>query len=110
MQTKPTPGSTATSDPSLNGTGPDDPVLAVVTARALCEQPEPSQEAEVLGQLLVRRQRTTVGGATGAGNTSGQTQQARVILACVPGRLKFVRGLGGATSIDTEVGPITITG
>ena len=43
-------------------------------------------------------------------NSSGQPQQASVSLSCTPGKIKFVEGLTASQTIDTIVGPITITG
>jgi len=43
-------------------------------------------------------------------NSTGQPQQAHVSLVCVPGKAKFAQGLPPSQTIDTLVGPITITG
>jgi hypothetical protein len=43
-------------------------------------------------------------------NPSQAPGQAKVILVCTPGKVKFVKGAPAASgSIDTQVGPITIT-
>ena len=44
-------------------------------------------------------------------NASQAPGQAKVILVCTPGKVKFVKGAPAAGgTIDTQVGPITISG
>lgn len=51
-------------------------VLEVLTARELCALPDPPESDELLGPLLMRAQRTIIGGHTGEGKTT-------LALACV---------------------------
>ena len=55
--------------------------LDVLTARALCELPDPPATDELLGTLVVRGQRVVLGGHTGEGKTTMSLQIIRAILA-----------------------------
>jgi hypothetical protein len=52
----------------------------------------------------------TLGASWAFSNSTGQPQQAAVSLVCTPGKVKFASGPGVSQSIDTQVGPITISG
>ena len=52
----------------------------VLTARELCELPEPAAEVELVGPLVIRGARTIVGGHTGEGKTSFALQAFRALL------------------------------
>src|SRR5262249_54047725 len=55
-------------------------VLQVYTARELCEQPDPLEAEQLLGPLIVRRQRLVLGGHTGEGKTTLALQAVRAVL------------------------------
>jgi hypothetical protein len=59
-----------------------EPVLEVLTARELCELPDPEHGDELLGPLIVRSARTIVLGHTGAGKS---TLISRLLAASVLG-------------------------
>jgi hypothetical protein len=75
----------------------------VITAKALCAHPDPPASDELLGGLIVRRQRTVVGADTGAGKT---TMALAMLAAINRGRewLGFQGGGGRALVIDAEQG------
>jgi len=84
-----------------------DSAFEVLTARAICELPEPDREAELLGPLVVAGQRTVVGGYTGEGKTSFVL---RLVKAITAGE-EFLewKGAGGrALIVDAEQGLRTI--
>lgn len=83
----------------------NDPPLAerLMTAAAVCDLPDPPQSDELLGSLLVRRQRTVLGGYTGEGKTTA----ALAMVKAVARRETFLdwQGSGGrALVIDAEQG------
>lgn len=64
-----------------SGEGVGGPVFEVVTARGLCELPDPPQTDELLGSLVVRGQRIVIGAHTGEGKTTIALQLVRAIVA-----------------------------
>ncbi len=89
-------GAAADAEPTL--------VLRPVTARELYAQPDPPQDGQLVGPLLVRGARTIVGGHTGEGKTSFALA---LIRAAVHGGefLDFAGTEGGrALVIDLEQG------
>jgi hypothetical protein len=52
----------------------------------------------------------TLGASWAFSNSTGQSQQASVSLLCTRGNVKFASGPGVSQTIDTMVGPITISG
>jgi hypothetical protein len=81
--------------------------LAVITARDLCERPDPPGSAELLGPVLVRGQRTMLGGQTGEGKTTLALQMVKAMAA--GGEFLGWQGSGGrALVIDAEQGVRTI--
>lgn len=94
--------------PPANGRPPDPAErLSVMTARALCELPDPPASDELLGPLLVRRQRTVLGGYTGEGKTTCALAMAGAV---IEGRefLGFTGHGGKALVLDAEQGLRTI--
>lgn len=86
----------------------DDITLIVETGQELCALPDPPEEDQLLGPLVLRRQRLVVGGHTGEGKTTFCLQLIRAIL-----RKEFFldqwQGRGGrALVIDAEQGLKTI--
>ena len=55
-------------------------VLEPMTARDLCERPDPDKSDELLGGLVVKRYRTLVGGHTGEGKTTLALGMLRAIV------------------------------
>ncbi|MGH2964234.1 MAG: AAA family ATPase [Solirubrobacterales bacterium] len=81
--------------------------LAVVTARQLCARPDPPESDELLGPLLVRRQRTVIGGYTGEGRTTLSLWMARTVAQRQ--ELLGWQGAGGRVLvIDAEQGERSI--
>jgi hypothetical protein len=81
--------------------------IKIRTARELCALPDPDRSAELLGPLVVRGNRTIIGGHTGEGKT---TFTAAVIEAIVK-RHQFLgwRGAGArALVLDLEQGLRTV--
>jgi hypothetical protein len=88
---------------------PEAPIhkLEVLTAREILELPDPSGEDELLGALVVRRQRVVIGAHTGHGKTTAALQ---IVRAVVRGE-DFLgwQGTGGrALVVDAEQGLKTI--
>ena len=81
--------------------------LQVMTARELCERPDPPTSDQLLGPLVVRRQRTILGAHTGEGKT---TMLLQVVAAVLDGR-GFLgwdgAGEARALVIDAEQGERT---
>jgi hypothetical protein len=77
--------------------------LRVATAREVCDLPEPSRSRQVVGPLLVRGERTVLGGHTGEGKTTFGLQMIR---AAVSGDdfLGYEGSCGRALVIDAEQG------
>ena len=72
---------TFAADTAVSPNGHVKPVeFEVITAKALCELPDPDASDELLGGLVVRRQRTVIGADTGAGKT-GSSRHLVVNLA-----------------------------
>jgi hypothetical protein len=84
-----------------------DPGFEVLTARAICELPEPDRDVELLGPLVVAGQRTVVGGYTGEGKTSFVL---RLVKAITAGEefLEWTGAGGRALIVDAEQGLRTI--
>ncbi len=82
--------------------------LAAVTARDLCELPDPPESDELLGPLVVRGSRVVLGGHTGEGKTTLTLQIARAIV--LADEFLGWTGSGGvrALVIDAEQGLKTI--
>jgi AAA domain-containing protein len=82
-------------------------VLEVITARDLCRLPDPPASDELLGNLIVRRQRTVIGADTGAGKTTFMLEMLGGIVT-----RKQILGFSGAGGralvIDAEQGLKTI--
>ncbi len=79
----------------------------VMTAREICELPDPLGEDELLGPLLVRRQRVLLGAHTG----DGKTTMAMQFLKAATEKAQFLdwNGIGGkALVIDAEQGQRTV--
>ena len=95
-----------------NGHGPgNDAVepfaLEVLTARAVCELPDPAQSDELLGPLVTRGNRTVLGGGTGEGKTTFTMAIVRAIVLAQ--ELFDWTGAGGrALVIDAEQGLRTV--
>jgi hypothetical protein len=87
---------------------PDEPYeLQVVTARDLCELPDPPQSDELVGPLVVRGDRVVIGAHTGEGKTTLTLQLVRAVTQ----QEQFLdwKGSGGrALVIDAEQGLKTI--
>jgi hypothetical protein len=102
----------AATGESINGGGPTPADgrsfrLDVLTARQVCELPDPDENQQVCGPLLVREQRFVIGAHTGHGKTSFALQLTRAV---VTGE-SFLgwEGCGGkALVIDVEQGLRTI--
>ncbi|HXW59246.1 MAG TPA: AAA family ATPase [Solirubrobacteraceae bacterium] len=96
------------ADAASNGQVSHVPVtFEVMSAKQLCELPDPEGTDALLGDLVVRRQRTVIGADTGAGKTS----IAFAMLAAITrgGQLLGFAGAGGrALVIDAEQGIKTI--
>lgn len=92
---------------SMNGTGDEAFSVEVLTAKELCELPDPDASDELLGRLVVRRQRTVIGADTGAGKT---TLAFAMLAATTSERelLGFTGAGGRALVIDAEQGIRTI--
>lgn len=93
-----------------NGGQPDAeprPPLEVLTAKAVCELPEPPAEDELLGPLVVRGGRLVLGGQTGEGKT---TLGLQIIAAIATGSelLGWAGREGRVLVIDAEQGLRTI--
>jgi hypothetical protein len=81
--------------------------LKVITAKRLLELPEPPRSDELLGTLLVRRQRTVLGGYTGEGKTTLGLQMVAAMAEA--GDFLGCQGRGGrGLVIDAEQGLRTI--
>jgi hypothetical protein len=96
------------SDPADNGRVTAEPfTLEVLTARELCELPDPPGTDELLGALVGRRRRTLIGAHTGEGKT---TITLALVRAVVLGETFLDwRGAGGrGLVIDAEQGLKTI--
>jgi hypothetical protein len=81
--------------------------IDTLTARELCELPDPPVDDQLLGPLIVRGQRTVIGGATGEGKTSFSLQAVAAVVA----EREFLgwTGAGGrALIVDLEQGLRTI--
>jgi hypothetical protein len=81
--------------------------LQVMTARALCDLPDPPDEDQLLGPLVVRGQRVIIGAHTGEGKTSLTLQ----VIAATVNRSAFLdwRGAGSrALVLDLEQGQRTV--
>jgi hypothetical protein len=78
-----------------------------LTARELCELPEPPKTDQLLGELVVRGQRVVIGGQTG----EGKTTFGLAVVAAISLRQSFLdwQGNGGrALVIDAEQGLKTV--
>ncbi len=83
------------------------PRLKVLTARELCKLPDPDRSDEVLGPLLIRRERTVLGGAKNEGKTSLGLQMVAAVVT--GGEFLGFTGAGGrALVIDAEQGLRTV--
>jgi hypothetical protein len=96
----------------VNGAQSDEPhrepfSILVMTAKELCEQPDPDGSEELLGGLVVRRQRTVIGADTGAGKTSIAFAMLSAI-TCKRELLGFDGAGGRALVIDAEQGIRTL--
>ena len=61
---------------------PDEPfALDVLTARGVCELPDPPKSDELLGPLVVRGSRLVLGGNTGEGKTTMALAIVRAVVA-----------------------------
>ena len=86
----------------------DEPfALNVLTARELCELPDPPKSDELLGPLLMRGNRIVLGGSTGEGKTSMALAMIRAV-ALGEGFLDWEGPGGRALVIDAEQGLTTI--
>jgi hypothetical protein len=82
-------------------------LLEVLTAKALCELPDPSASDELLGPLVGRNRRTVIGAHTGEGKTTVTIALVRAI--ALKGSFLDWSGSGGrALVIDAEQGLKTI--
>lgn len=83
------------------------PSLRAQTAREICALPDPAQSREVVGPLLVRGERTVLGGHTGEGKTTFGLQ---LIRAAIYGDdfLGYAGSGGSALVIDAEQGLRTV--
>ena len=82
--------------------------LQTLTARALCELPDPPETDELLGSLVVRGQRIVIGAHTGEGKTTIALQVVRAVVTG-EGFLEWAGRAGGrALVIDAEQGLKTI--
>ena len=90
-----------------NGHAGEPFTLEALTAKALCEQPDPPGSDELLGPLLMRGNRAVIGAHTGEGKT---TITLALVRAVVLGETFLDwRGAGGrALVIDAEQGLKTI--
>jgi hypothetical protein len=82
--------------------------INVMTAKEICELPDPDGSDELLGGLVVRRQRTVIGADTGAGKT---TVAFAMIAAITRGKeLLGFAGAGGCRALvmDAEQGIRTL--
>ena len=82
----------------------DGPRIEVMTAKALCELPDPPTSDLLVGPLLIRGQRTVIGGYTGEGKTSLTLRLVQT--ATEGGEFLDWSGAGGnrAIVIDAEQG------
>ncbi|MGH3032120.1 MAG: AAA family ATPase [Gaiellaceae bacterium] len=97
----------AQAENGADGRPPAAERLVPMTTRELCALPDPPKSDELLGPVLVRRQRTVIGGYTGEGKTSLALQ----MVAAVANRREFLgwQGIGGKVLvIDAEQGLRTI--
>jgi hypothetical protein len=82
-------------------------VLELLSARQVCELPDPADSDQLLGPLLVRGQRLILGGHTGEGKTTAALWLVRAITAAET----FLdwQGAGGrALVLDAEQGLATV--
>jgi hypothetical protein len=82
-------------------------VLELLSARQVCELPDPPESDQLLGALLVRGQRLILGGHTGEGKTTAALWLVRAITAAET----FLdwQGAGGrALVLDAEQGLATV--
>ncbi len=116
-------GRRLTADPAMNGdlgdavkelqglvedSTPDTKALEVMSAKEVCELPEPDVSDELLGSLVIRQNRLVVGAPTGEGKT---TISLAIVKAIVTGAefLGFAgQGDCKALVIDAEQGIRTI--
>jgi hypothetical protein len=81
--------------------------LKIVTARAICGEPDPAESDELVGPIIRRRGRTVIGGHTGDGKTTLAYSIARAVVA----RSQFLgwEGAGGRVLIiNAEQGRKTV--
>lgn len=91
----------------LAHTALDTAVLPLITARELCDQPDPEGAPELVGPLVMHASRTIVGGQTG----QGKTTFAYALIAAYVNETDFLgwSGAGGrALVVDLEQGERTI--
>ncbi len=79
----------------------------VLTARELCALPDPPESDELLGPLLMRAQRTIIGGHTGEGKTTLALQAIRALVNSEP-FLEWTGGGGRVLVLDAEQGLRTV--
>lgn len=83
------------------------PAFSVLTARETCELPDPPEEDQLLGPLIVRGQRIVLGAHTGHGKTTFTLCVTRAITQAA-GFLDWTGAGGRALIIDAEQGLRTI--
>jgi hypothetical protein len=81
--------------------------LEVMSAREICALPEPPIEDKLLGSMIVRKQRTVIGGRTGEGKTSFALGAVRAIVNGTE-FLSWTGAGGRALVIDLEQGLRTV--
>jgi hypothetical protein len=82
-------------------------ILEVMTARELCALPDPPEDEQLLGPLLLRGQRLVLGAHTGEGKTSMALQIVRALTSS--GEFLDWQGAGGRTLVlDAEQGLRTV--
>jgi hypothetical protein len=79
----------------------------VLTARELCALPDPPDSDELLGPLLMRAQRTIIGGHTGEGKTTLALQAIRALVNGEP-FLEWEGSGGRVLVLDAEQGLRTV--
>jgi AAA domain/Bifunctional DNA primase/polymerase, N-terminal/Primase C terminal 1 (PriCT-1) len=89
------------------GEEPEPFVLEVVSARELCALPDPPEDEQLLGPLLLRGQRLVLGAHTGEGKTSMALQIVRALTT--RGEFLDWQGSGGRVLVlDAEQGLRTV--
>jgi hypothetical protein len=81
--------------------------IEVMTAKALCERPDPPDDGQLVGPLLVRGQRLIVGAHTGEGKTTLMLQLMRAFVNRGP-FLDWEGAGGKALIVDVEQGERTV--